>query len=74
MEVLEKFVIETKKLPENFEFRSQNEQKNYIIENGIFQQQKKILKMGLKSPFFVFFNSIFYILRSEKKPYRKNRT
>ena len=38
MEVLEKFVIESKKLPENFEFMSQNEQKNLIIENGIFQQ------------------------------------
>ena len=38
MEVLEKFVIETKKLPENFEFMKQNEQKNFIIENGIFQQ------------------------------------
>ena len=38
MEVLEKFVIETKKLPENFEFMKQNEKKNFIIENGIFQQ------------------------------------
>ena len=38
MEVLEKFVIENKKLPENFEFMKQNEQKNFIIENGIFQQ------------------------------------
>ena len=38
MEVLEKFVIETKKLPENFEFMKQSEQKNFIIENGIFQQ------------------------------------
>ena len=38
MEVLEKFVIETKKLPENFESMKQNEQKNFIIENGIFQQ------------------------------------
>ena len=38
MEVLEKFVIETKKLPENFEFMKQNEQKNFIIENGVFQQ------------------------------------
>ena len=38
MEVLEKYVIETKKLPENFEFMKQNEQKNFIIENGIFQQ------------------------------------
>ena len=38
MEVLEKWVIESKKLPENFEFMKQNEQKNFIIENGIFQQ------------------------------------
>ena len=38
MEVLEKFVIESKKLPENFEFMKQNEQKNFIIEHGIFQQ------------------------------------
>ena len=38
MEVLEKFVIETEKLPENFEALKQNEQKNFIIENGIFQQ------------------------------------
>ena len=38
MEVLEKFVIETKKLPENFEAMKQNDQKNFIIENGIFQQ------------------------------------
>ena len=38
MEVLEKFVIESKKLPENFGFMKQNEQKNFIIENGIFQQ------------------------------------
>ena len=38
MEVLEKFVIESKKLPENFEFMKQNEKKNFIIENGIFQQ------------------------------------
>ena len=38
MEVLEKFVIETKKLPENFESMKQNEQKTFIIENGIFQQ------------------------------------
>ena len=38
MEVLEKFIIETKNLPENFEFMSQKEQKNFIIENGIFQQ------------------------------------
>ena len=38
MEVLEKFIIETKKLPENFEVMKQNEQKNFIIENGIFQQ------------------------------------
>ena len=38
MEVLEKFVIENKKLPENFGFMKQNEQKNFIIENGVFQQ------------------------------------
>ena len=38
MEVLEKFVIENRKLPENFEFMKQNEQKNFIIENGTFQQ------------------------------------
>ena len=38
MEVLEKYVIETEKLPENFEFMKQNDQKNFIIENGIFQQ------------------------------------
>ena len=38
MEVLEKWVIESKKLPENFEFMKQNEQKNFIIENVIFQQ------------------------------------
>ena len=38
MEVLEKFVIETKKLPQNFEVMKQNEQKDFIIENGIFQQ------------------------------------
>ena len=38
MEVLEKFVIETKKLPENFESMKQNDQKNFILENGIFQQ------------------------------------
>ena len=38
MEVLEKFVIETKKLPENFDSMKQNEQKNFIIENGTFQQ------------------------------------
>ena len=38
MEVLEKFVIENKKLPENFEVMKQNEKKNFIIENGIFQQ------------------------------------
>ena len=37
MEVLEKFVIETKKLPENFETFKPEEQKNFIIENGIFQ-------------------------------------
>ena len=38
MEVLEKFVIENKKLPQNFEVMEQTEQKNFIIENGIFQQ------------------------------------
>ena len=38
MEVLEKFVIENKNLPENFESMKQNDQKNFIIENGIFQQ------------------------------------
>ena len=38
MEVLEKFTIETKKLPENFEAMKQNDQKNFIVENGIFQQ------------------------------------
>ena len=38
MEVLEKFVIETEKLPKNFEFMKENDQKNFIIENGIFQQ------------------------------------
>ena len=38
MEVLEKFVIETDKLPENFEVMKKTEQKNFIIENGIFQQ------------------------------------
>ena len=38
MEVLEKFVIENKKLPENFGFMKQNEQKNFIVENGTFQQ------------------------------------
>ena len=38
MEVLEKFIIENKKLPENFGLMKQNEQKNFIIENGIFQQ------------------------------------
>ena len=38
MEVLEKFVIENKKLPENFEFMNQQDKKNFIIENGIFQQ------------------------------------
>ena len=37
MEVLEKFVIESKKLPENFEAMKQNDQKNFIVENGIFQ-------------------------------------
>ena len=38
MEVLEKFVIENKKLPQNFESMEQTEQKNFIVENGIFQQ------------------------------------
>ena len=38
MEVLEKFTIETKKLPENFETLKPEEQKNFIIENGVFQQ------------------------------------
>ena len=38
MEVLEKFVIDSKKLPENFGFMKQNEQKNFMIENGVFQQ------------------------------------
>ena len=38
MEVLEKFIIENKRLPENFGFMKQNEQKNFIIENGTFQQ------------------------------------
>ena len=38
MEVREKFVIETKKLPEGFETLKPEEQKNFIIENGIFQQ------------------------------------
>ena len=37
IEVLEKFTIETKKLPANFEVMKQQEQKNFIIENGIFQ-------------------------------------
>ena len=37
MEVVEKWVIESKKLPENFEVMQQNEQKNFILENGIFQ-------------------------------------
>ena len=37
MEVLEKFVIESKKLPENFEFMKQIDQKNFILENGTFQ-------------------------------------
>ena len=36
MEVLEKWVIESKELPENFEAMKQNDQKNFIIENGIF--------------------------------------
>ena len=38
MEVLEKFVIENKKLPENFEFMNQQDKKNFIVENGVFQQ------------------------------------
>ena len=38
MEVLEKFTIETKKLPENFETLKPEEQKNFIVENGVFQQ------------------------------------
>ena len=38
MEVLEKYVIESKNLPENFESMKQNDQKNFIIENGVFQQ------------------------------------
>ena len=38
MEVLEKYVIETKKLPENFEAMKQNKKKNFIIENGVFQR------------------------------------
>ena len=38
MEVLEKFVIETKKLPQNFETLKLEEQKNFIIESGVFQQ------------------------------------
>ena len=38
MEVLEKYIIETKKLPENFEAMAENDQKNFIIENGVFQQ------------------------------------
>ena len=38
MEVLEKFIIESKKLPENFESMKQNDQKNFILENGVFQQ------------------------------------
>ena len=37
IEVLEKFTIETKKLPANFEVMKKQEQKNFIIENGIFQ-------------------------------------
>ena len=37
MEVLEKYVIESKKLPENFESMKQGDKKNFIIENGIFQ-------------------------------------
>ena len=38
MEVLEKYIIETEKLPENFESMKQNDQKNFILENGVFQQ------------------------------------
>ena len=38
LEVIEKFIIENSKLPENFEYMKQNEQKNFVIENGIFQQ------------------------------------
>ena len=38
MEVLEKYAIETEKLPKNFEFMKENDQKNFIIENGIFQE------------------------------------
>ena len=38
MEVLEKFVIENKKLPQNFETLKLEDQKNFIIENGVFQQ------------------------------------
>ena len=38
MEVLEKYVIESKNLPENFEFMSQKEQKIFIIDNGVFHQ------------------------------------
>ena len=38
MEVLEKFVIENKKLPQNFETLKLEEQKNFIIESGVFQQ------------------------------------
>ena len=38
LEVIEKFVIENSKLPENFEYMKPNEQKNFVIENGIFQQ------------------------------------
>ena len=38
MEGLEKFVIENKKLPQNFETLKLEDQKNFIIENGVFQQ------------------------------------
>ena len=38
LEVIEKFAIETSKLPENFEYMKQHEQVNFIVENGIFQQ------------------------------------
>ena len=43
MEVLEKFTIETKNLPENFETLKPEEQKNFIIE--------KHKKRSLKAPF-----------------------
>ena len=38
MEVIEKFVIENKNLPENFGTLKPEDQKNFIIENGVFQQ------------------------------------